>query len=200
MRGAAVAWSASVKSAEIVYPNDAPPLVAGAAYKVTIFAARKGNSNDEGADGLEFRILSAQDAEKVKARETEIKNLNLEPASKQLLIAYLYSSYDLIAEAITLLKDPPADQESARALAELYIRSLLLDKARDQYSKVVEMATEDLPGRAAAYDRLGQIYGALYDKEQAMQRYQNALKLYVDLEDWNKVSEFAIQLSKLQKP
>lgn len=200
VRGGNVDWSAIVKSAEIVYPNNAPPLVAGPAYKVTIFAARRGSSDDEGAPGLEFRLLSAQDAEKVKSRETEIKNLNLEAASKQLLIAYLYATYNLFAEAITLLKDTAADQESARALAELYIRSSLLDRAEEQYSKVVEMAGEDLPARAAAYDRLGQINEALNKKDQAMQKYQNALKLYVDLEDWNKVSEFAIQLSKLQKP
>lgn len=200
VRGGTVDWSAIVKSTEIVYPNSAPPLVPGPTYKVTIFAARRGNSDDELVPGLWFRILSPEDAEKVKARETEIKNLNLEAASKQLLIAYLYASYDLIAEAITLLKDASADQESCRALAELYIRSLLLDKAKEQYTKVVEMAAEDMPGRAAAYDRLGQIYEAWHDKDQATQKYQNALKVYVDLEDWNKVSEFAILLSKLQKP
>ena len=199
VRGMNVDWSTSVTSTETVYPDDAPALVAGQKYRVTIFAGDR-NSDDERVLGLDFEVLDAQTAEKVKAREKEIKSLNLEETSKRLLIAYLYASHNLNAEAIMQLDEASVDQEEVRILAEVYLRIKLFDRAEAQYLRTVELSDGNELVRAFAYDRLGQISEVLGKKEQAIQKYESAIGLYVGLGNWFKMREIGSRLEELQKP
>jgi len=198
VRGPNVNWSVTVTGNETVYPDDAPALVPGQQYKVTIFAGRR-KSDDEGLLELDFSVLETQKAEEVKSRESAIRNLKLEDTTKRLLIAYLYAGYDLNAEAIMQLNEASNDQELVRLLAELYLRIMLLDKAEAQFLHAVELADGNEPGRAIAYDRLGQIAKALGKPEQAKQRYESAIRSFVDLENWTRMCEIGRRLEELQK-
>jgi tetratricopeptide (TPR) repeat protein len=172
---------------------------------VIVFAGRR-NSDEEGVLGLGFTILEAEGGAKVEAREREIKNLNLEESSKRLLIAYLYAGRELNAEAIMQLEEESNDPEVVRVLAELYLRTLLTDKAEKQYLRAIELSSENILGLALAHDRLGQIYEAFVKKgdqgkkDQAIQKYENAIKAYMDLKNWKMVGEIAGRLGGLQKP
>lgn len=205
VRGPRVDWSNIVTSTETVYPDNAPALLPGQQYNVIVFAGGR-NSDEEGVLGLGFRILEAEQAAKVKAREREIRNMNLQESSKRLLIAYLYAGRELYAEAIMQLEEGSNDPEVVRLLAELYLRTLLTDKAERQYLRAIELSRENILGLALAHDRLGQIYEAFVKKgdqgkkDQAIQKYENAIKAYMDLKNWKMVGEIAGRLAGLQKP
>lgn len=199
--GPNVDWSARVESTEIVYPDNAPALVGGQSYKIRILAGRR-TSDDENVPGLDFTIIADTEGARVKAREAEINGLNVEETSKRLVIASLYARNNLNAEAIMRLDDGSNDPETVRLLADLYLNVLLNDKAEEQYRRLLQLAGANTLAKAGANDRLGQIYEASRIKEKkdkAIQKYEDALSLYMDLKNWEMVSKLATKLGSLQK-
>jgi hypothetical protein len=197
--GPNVDWSARVDSTETVYPDNAPALVGGQSYRIRIFGGKR-TSEDEGVTGLDFTIITDTEAARVKAREAEINGLNVEETSKRLLIASLYARNNLNAEAIMRLDEGSSDPETVRLLADLFLRVLLNDKAEEQYRRVLQLAGANTLAKAGANEKLGQIYEASRTKkDKAIQKYEDALTLYVDLKNWSMVNKLATNLVALQK-
>lgn len=197
VRGPNLDWHTSVNSNEVAYPNDAPALVAGQSYTISIFADRL-KSDDEGVSGLEFTIIEAGEAAMVRARASEIKSLNVDETQKRLLSAYLYASHYLNAEAVMQLDKASSDPETVRLIAELYLKTKLVDGAAEQYLRLLELAGENSILKARANHRLGQIYQATHSKDKASTKYEDALRLYLDLKNWVLVESLAHSLAELK--
>ncbi len=124
VRGSNVNWSTDVISGtEVVYPGAAPPLMPGLTYKVIVVAGNR-SSDEEALPDLGFTVLKIDEATTVRERETKIRSLGLSGAATGLLVANLYVTNGLTAEAIELLEGlSSASPEPAvlRSLGDLYL-------------------------------------------------------------------------------
>jgi hypothetical protein len=203
VHGAGLTWSTTVKSAnEVAYPADAPALAAGASYKLTVTAGER-SSDEEASPGLGFTMLSAEEARAVRDAEAKIHGMNLPAASAQFLLANLYASYDLNAEAIELLEalaQSASEPAIPRALGDLYLKVGLNRLAEARYLAGLGLAQRagDIEGQAWMQSRLGLIYQALSLPADARQRIQNALELYQKLGEAETVRELQGRLDSLK--
>jgi len=137
---------------------------------------------------------------RVKAQEGEINGLNAEETSKRLLIASLYARNNLNSEAIMRLDEGSSDPATVRLLADLYLKVLLIDRGEEQYRRVLQLAGANTLAKAGANERLGEIYEAApTKKDKAIQKYEDALNLYTDLKNWERVCDLATKLRTLKK-
>jgi hypothetical protein len=140
------AWRTEVRdTTELVYPDDAPPLEAGTVYKVVVVAGDR-RSDEEQLPGQGFTILSAAEAQGVRAVEAKIRTLNLSDAATNLLLARLYAGTGLYAEAISQLEGLPKTARTVaikRLLGDWYLRIGLGSQARQHYQAVLDQVSED---------------------------------------------------------
>ncbi len=156
-----VEWQTEVSSAEVVYPDGAPPLESGVKYLVTVEADNGRSSFEDGGAILGFELLYEGDVQDVREKAAKIAELSdLTDEEKVLALAELYSQEYLIADAIETLEALVA-QGSQTAFVYLRLGDLygevglnLLAEAR--YSKAIELftATQDQYGLAEAQTRL----------------------------------------------
>jgi len=90
---------------ELEWPAGWPPLEPRATYVLVVEGdgVRSDQGNEEHA-GLGFWLLSAADAEVVRALESRLRAQPLSPTAADLLVAELYFNHDLRAEATQLLE------------------------------------------------------------------------------------------------
>ena len=190
-------------ASELPYPESAPALQPGVTYRLVVMAGDRSSSEEPGA-GLGFSVLGAEEAKAVKDAEAKIRALGLTETGTALLIANVYATNGLYAEAIEGLERLRGTQEPAvlRLLGDLYISTGLNRLAEERYAAALARseALNDIEGQAQAQHALGRIYEALGNPAEARRHLSDALALYDRLGDAKKAAEAKAQLDALPKP
>jgi tetratricopeptide (TPR) repeat protein len=167
---------------ELRYPDNAPQLKPGQDYKV-IVATSMGNSSSEPGLGLGFAVLGTEDRKTVLREEKQIENLGLAEGPTKFLLAHLYASHGLRAEAIEKLEAISQQFKVAavtRLLGDLYLSIGLTRQAEASYLSTVELAKseKDEIGRMLAHLALARIYEqVLGNKKAASEHFDVALAM-----------------------
>ena len=145
------------------YPDSAPALQPGVNYRLIVTAGDRSSSEEPGA-GLGFSVLGAEEAKTVTEAEAKIRALGLAETPAALLIANVYATNGLYAEAIEALERLPGSQEPAvlRLLGDLYVSTGLNRLAEERYLTALARseALSDVEGQAQAHHALGRVYEA----------------------------------------
>jgi tetratricopeptide (TPR) repeat protein len=191
-------WSTVVKDkTELLYPKEAPPLIAGRGYLLQVTAG--GSSSDsEGPMDRSFSVLEPEEAAAVQNVERALTALQLPPEKIRFLAASLYFHHALYAEVMGRLEgQPEVSQESApaRLLAEAYLRTGRLREAGGLLRKAVELSgkAQDIEGGIEAERGLGWVLQAFGNPEGA-ERLRSACSRYLEL--W--APEKVVELKKLK--
>ena len=197
-------WTAEMSGAsELPYPDSAPALQPGVTYRLVVTAGDRSSSEEPGA-GLGFSVLGAAEAKAVKEAEAKIRALSLTETATALLIANVYATNGLYAEAVEGLERLPGPQEPAvlRLLGDLYISTGLNRLAEERYTTALARseALSDVEGQAQAHHALGRIYDALGNPAEARRHLSGALALYDRLGDAKQAAEAKAHLDALPKP
>jgi predicted negative regulator of RcsB-dependent stress response len=197
-------WSAEVSGAhEVPYPADAPALQPGVNYRLVVTSGDRSSSEEPGA-GLAFTLATAEEVRSIREAEARIRSLGLAETATALLVANVYATNGLHAEAIEGLERLPGPQEPAvlRLLGDLYIAVGLNQLAEERYTAALTRSEtlNDIEGQAQAHHALGRIFGALGNPDDARRHFSNALTLYDRLGDAKKAAEAKAQLDALPQP
>jgi len=197
-------WTAEMSGAsELPYPDSAPALQPGVTYRLVVTAGDRSSREEPGA-GLGFSVLGAAEAKAVKEAEAKIRALSLTETATALLIANVYATNGLYAEAVEGLERLPGPQEPAvlRLLGDLYISTGLNRLAEERYTTALARseALSDVEGMAQAQHALGRIYEALGNPAEARRHLSDALALYDRLGDAKQAAEAKAHLDALPKP
>jgi len=204
VRGGGPEWRTDTVASEIVYPNDAPPLRPGIAYKlVVIEQSSQRSSEEEQLPGLGFSLLTPEETQAMHKAEAKIRALGLAEAPTRFLIANLYATQGLNAEAIEQLEDLSNTLEEpavVRSLGDLYLKIGLSRLAEECYLQALELSrrANDVEGQALAQNGLGLVYAGLGNKDYAIQHSQSAMELYQKLGDAQMVKQIQEQLAELR--
>jgi hypothetical protein len=191
-----------ISQTEIVYPQDAPVLVPGQIYKARIAAGAR-NSDEEGLPDLGFSILTSSEADETRARETQIRALDLDGLAKDFLVSRLYEKQGLYSEAILRL-EPALNNAAApavvRGVGALYVKVDLGSLAEDYFRRSLQLSQEqnDLEGQALSAHELGKVYQSLGYKNTAMQYLNAAIAYYRKLGADDDVSIIERELEELR--
>ena len=205
VRGPNVNWSIEVSAkTDVVYPDNAPALSPGLTYKLSVTAGSR-SSDAESVPGLGFSVLKTDEAQVVRDREAKIRALGLAEPPTRFLIAQLYASQDLSAEAIEQLealsktfKEPAV----LRSLGDLYLKIGLNRLAEERYLFALELSrtTNDFEGEAVVQNTLGLMYLDVFgNRGEAVQRLQQATGLYQTLGDGKTVRQIQERLAVIQR-
>jgi tetratricopeptide (TPR) repeat protein len=195
-----------VPGTEFDYPADAPPLTPGNSYKVIVTAGDTSSEEGESED-TSFAVLAASESEEVRENEAKIRSLNLGDAPTRLLIAHLYSSNNLYAEAIEQLEPLARDRQNTESallllLARLNRYTALELQAEDYYLGAAQRSKQvgDIDGEALAQHELGELYDKTLGRSSAArQSYSRAIELYRnDLGDEDTAKEIEEKLKQLK--
>jgi hypothetical protein len=204
VRGGNLRWSTVVTSAtEVVYPQEAPQLEVGVDYKLLV-VANEGRPYDEPGLGLGFSLLSTNDKKAVLREENQIENLGLPVGPTQFLIAHLYASHGLYAEAIERLEGVLQQFRMTaveRLLGDLHMDIGLPRQAEADYLTSLDLskAENDDEGQMLMHQALAYIYGhTLGNKEMAGQHLNAMLDLARKLGDDSAANQAGKQLAELK--
>ncbi len=204
VRGGGFAWAKDVRSStEIPYPNSAPELKPGIDYKLIVEIGDR-SSYEPGFD-LGFSILDPKDSQRVLQEEKQIEKLGLPDGPTQFLIAHLYASYGLRAEAIEKLESVSHKFKAAAVaalLGDLYASSGLIRQSEANYLSAVELAKNenDEIGSMLAHLALARIYQQeLGNAKAAITHFDSALALANRLGDNSTAAEAGEKLAELRK-
>jgi len=210
VRGRGLRWTQPVERAEVcqrqtcefVYPGELA-LQAGVDYRFVIEADNGRSSSEESTPGLGFKLLDTTLATEVHEIRGRINAQNLPEVSKALAIANLYTSYNLIAEAVQTLEAIPTTERTAevhRQLGDLYRQIGLSQEAEVQYLAAIQQAEANNNPfeRAAAQAGLGEVNYALGRREAAVQLFQSAKEGYEALGDVERVTRLEEQLMQIR--
>jgi tetratricopeptide (TPR) repeat protein len=131
---------------EIQYPENAQKLEANRNYKLIVAVDEERTSEMESGPGLGFSVLSSKERKVVLDHQNQLERLGLGDGPTQYLIAHLFASYGLHAEAIQKLEsisktfETPANE---RFLAELYMTVELPRQAERRYLKSLELSQKE---------------------------------------------------------
>ncbi len=177
--GPGVNWETEVSTTEVVYPGEPPLQPVEQGYLLTVEA-----DNGESPARATFGLLDEQQAQRVRTAADRIASQNLPDDAKTLALADLYIGQELIAEAVEVLEASVAKGSQTAAvyhtLGDLYGQLELLSQAEKHYLKAFELATtaDDLDGQAAAATRLGEVYAALGNSDEASRWQKEAQERY----------------------
>lgn len=192
------------KPLSLAYPNDAPSLTFGEDYFLSVIANGRSSDEEEQRD-LGFSLLPPEQANRVRKEEKNIRALRLPSQSTQFIIAQLYATYGLNAEAIEILN---ALTRSANisviwgALGDRYREIGLNRMAENCYRTAVKLAqqSKEPEGEALARYALGRLYAEAFDnREDSLQQLKIAKSLYQQLGDAQSVRQIESLVSDLQK-
>lgn len=186
-------WQTEVAGVtEFAYPADAPALESGKSYRLIVEAGGRSSAEESGPD-LGFTLLLPAEAEQVRADEARARSLSLSDDATRLLVANLYASHQLYAEALQTLGAPtiPSDPALARLAGDLALRVGLVRSAEEAYLQALEGSTAaaDPEGRALASRALGRVYDLLGNSTEASVYYEQARTLYEQLGDKQALDE-----------
>ena len=205
VRGATLYWVSRVRtSTEILYPQKAPRLESGQDYKLIVNVDDRSSSAEPGL-GLGFSLLDVKDRKKVLREENQIKDLRLSEGPTQFLIAHLYATYRLNAEAIQRLESiSPKFKVAAveRFLGNLYVEIGLTRQAEAHYLTSLALSgnEKDEEGEMLDHLALARIYEqALGNPKSAGEHLDATLVLAIKLGDDRTASEAKKALRELNK-
>jgi hypothetical protein len=205
VRGGGYNWATIVDSSTaITYPPEAPKLQTGIDYKLIVDTDDGRSSYEPGLD-LGFSILKAEDQKKVLQQEKQIENLGLPDGPTQFLIARLYASYGLRAEAIEKLEHTLPKFGAAAVpelLGDLYASIGLVRQSEINNLNAIELAKSenDEVGLMFAHLALGRMYKqGLNNPRAAIEHYDSALALANRLGDNLTTAEAGEKLAELRK-
>ncbi len=203
LRGDSSSWKSSSSKTELRYPPDAPKLNDKESYKLIVSAGGH-SSQEEDEPGLGFKLLPTRESKMVGEEEKRIRNLGLDDTAKRFLIAQLYASHGLNAEAIEQLEGWSNNlQEPApmRLLAELYEAVGLTRFAEKSYLTALRLSEKasDKEGQVLTHQALGRVYNALGSKPSAIQHLSSTLKLLNELGDAQTAKKVTDHLAQLQR-
>jgi hypothetical protein len=196
-------WSAEVTDAtQFAYPANAPALQPGTTYRLVVTASDRSSNQEPGA-GLGFILLSAEEAKAVKEAEAKVQALGLAATPAALLVANVYATNGLHAEAIEGLEGLQSTEPAVlRLLGDLYVGIGLNRLAEERYTAALARSEvlSDVEGRAQAHQALARIYDALGSPAETRRHLTGALALYDQLGDTARAAEAKAQLDALPKP
>jgi hypothetical protein len=204
------------KENHFTLPN---PLLAATPYWFTIKTDTGKSSQEDGTSNLDFRILRPSEVSIVLAKATQIIDQKLNKQSTALLLAEIYSTYNLpesvitnyglttqkfksytlrteaIAILETLIRQGDQSPVVYRTLGDLYWQSGLYLMANEAYRKVIDLAntSDDLEEKTLAQYGLGEIHATIKQVDTAVQYYSQAEEGYATLGDTRKI-QFLEQL------
>jgi len=191
VRGMNFYWSRVYPGTEINYPDSAPPLEAGVDYKLIVETRGSNNrsSSEEPGLGLGFAMLSSKERKTVLEEEGQIENLGLPVGPTQFLIAHLYATHGINAEAIERLEGISNTFKVAavaRLLGDLYMKVALPRQAEAHYLSSLNLSVneKDEEGQMLDHLALAHIYEeALGNQKSAVEHIKGTLALAVTLGD-----------------
>ncbi len=204
VRGGDLQWMAeNVTETSLVYPGD-PPLEPGVSYLLIVEDDTERSSQDEGAKGLGFSILSVTEVADIEARHDQIAGLGLSNTAEQYATAQYYASQGLIAEAIEILEEliQAGSDEAAihQTLADLYAQIGLLLLAQERYNEAITLADiqDNLEILATSRANLGVVETRLGNVEAALAQLTQAKTHYEALGEAEQVADIEELLELLQ--
>jgi hypothetical protein len=204
VRGGGYNWATIVySSTEITYPAKAPKLQTGIDYKLIVETEHR-SSYEPGFD-LGFSILKTEDQKRVLQEERQIENLGLPDGPTQFLLARLYASHGLRAEAIEKLEHNLSTFKAAavpKLLGDLYASIGLVRESETNDLNAIELAQSenDQIGLMFAHLALGRMYKqGLNNPRAAIMHFDSALDLANKLGDNLTATEAGESLAELKK-
>lgn len=160
--GGALDWRTEITTTELLYPDNAPPLKPGVPYYLTVVdASDRSSKKEQTALDLSFNLLSPEKRETVRSLEEQAWGLSLDERGTRFLLAEIYASHYLIADAIALLEELAVQEENTptvyRRLGDLYREVGLYSEAKGAYESALAgyCALGDRAGEASALVGLG---------------------------------------------
>lgn len=207
VRGMNFYWSRVYPGTEVTYPDSAPPLEAGVDYKLIVETSGPNNrsSSEEPGPGLGFAILGSKERKTILEEEGQIESLGLPVGPTQFLIAHLYATHGLNAEAIERLEGVSNTFKVAavpRLLGDLYLTIGLPRQAESNYLNSLSLSEDgkDEEGEMLVHLALARIYGqALGNVESASKHLNAALELAGKLGDDYTTTEVGKRLAELRQ-
>lgn len=212
VRGMNFSWSqvypgVSSGAAEVMYPVTAPKLEVGADYKLIVETSgpNSRSSSEEPGIGLGFSMLGSKERKTVLEEGRQIENLGLPVGPTQFLIAHLYATHGLNAEAIQRLERISNTFKVAavvRLLGDLYLTIGLPRQAESNYLNSLSLSEDgkDEEGEMLVHLALARIYGqALGNVESASKHLNAALELAGKLGDDYTTTEVGKRLAELRQ-
>jgi len=206
-RGINFYWSRVYSETEITYPDKAPPLEAGVDYKLIVETSgpNSRSSSDEPGLGLGFSMLGAKERKTVLEEEEKIESLGLPVGPTQFLIAHLYATHGLNAEAIQTLERISNTFKVAavgRLLGDLYMNIGLPRQAETNYLNSLALCKDgkDEEGEMLVHLALASIYGQAMGNVNSASEHLNAtLALASKLGDDYVIGEVGKRLAEIKK-
>ena len=190
----------SEQTCEFTYPREIP-LQPGTSYRLVIEANNGRSSAEETTAGLGFKLLEPTEAAEVDQSVRLIQEQNLSAISKALALTSVYTSYNLIAEAILTLESVPQAEKTAevhRQLGDLYRQIGLPLEAEVQYREAIAKAANNPFELAAAQFGLGEVSYLLGRRDDAVRFLQAAKTEYERLGDVARANELEQRLAQVR--
>lgn len=145
--GSGLDWERTVENTEIKmpYPDDAPALQPGSKYKLIVEARSQATQKRIEPGTAQFRMLSKEDIQEVRAAIEKIDKLDLSKEEKAFRMSDVYKNKELNAETIELLeslvREGSQNAKVYRLLGNIYWKQGLIDFAKVRYETAVRLAT-----------------------------------------------------------
>jgi hypothetical protein len=179
LEGPEVRWSRTVKQAtQVRYLTAEQPLIPGRAYKVTVTSGRH-SSKEERQPFRGFTVMTAAERRQLEKDEERVRQLRLGEVPTAFVLALLYRSRALHAEAITALEGLSRRSTEAavwRALGESYMSTGLGLEAERPFLEALQASqrTADTEGATRSRIALGEIYLDRGNKTEALRLWEGA--------------------------
>jgi hypothetical protein len=180
-------WSQEVQETQLAYPAGAPKLVPGKSYRAVVSTSGR-SSEEEDRPGRDFTILDPAKRRSVQEKIEKVSHLGLDRVATALLLAHVYATNDLRAEAIETLEalgDAATDPAVLLLLGDIELAVGLERSAATRYLKLLESppGEEDIAIHVLANERLGSIYKALGNEAEAQRSLDSAKELFKRLSE-----------------
>ena len=183
---------------ELVYPDDAPPLIPRTTYLTQLELIGASAQADQSF----FFVLDEASRKEVVATEAAIRALSLDPAATAFLLAEIYRQNELRSAAISQLESLAGDEarpDLAGQLGDLYFEVGLYNGAETNYQAALsEAQLSNVPAaQARALAGLGRVADAYGEKKAAISHFQTAEALYLLAGDLARAEAVAQILARL---
>lgn len=203
VKGDRTIWETKVNGNEVVYPGT-PQLEPGVEYLLAVKAENGRTSEEEKLPARGFRMLATTEKQFVKGAIEQINSQKIAEKTKALQRAYFYIGSDLKSEAIETLEALVATgfQEAVayRKLGDLYWQKGVTLLAENNYLKAHELASaaKDIGEQAQLEEALGELYGAIGEKQEAIRWLTQAIDSHKTLGNTQRVKQLETQIDKLK--
>ncbi|MCU0543918.1 MAG: tetratricopeptide repeat protein [Oscillatoriaceae cyanobacterium Prado104] len=203
VKGDRATWETTVNGNEVIYPGT-PQLEPGIEYVLVVKAENGRTSEEEKLPDRSFRVLPTAQKQFVNGAIEQINDRPIAGTTKALQRAYFYIGAGLKAEAIETLEALVATgfQEvvAYRKLGDLYWEEGVTLLAESNYLKAHELASaaKDIGEQAQLEEALGDLYGAIGEKQEAVRWLVQAINSHKALGNTQRVKELETQIAKLK--